>query len=97
LKSSKDLFKEKRINKSAYEKMFDLVLSQSRVNALGDAHNALIIIKNSEDLKVYQKYFTEDKLMTFINKSKEKKLHQNHLSVKIHRKITSANQKSGKK
>ena len=31
LNLSNDLFKEKRINKSAYEKMFDLVLSQSRM------------------------------------------------------------------
>jgi hypothetical protein len=39
--------------------MFDLVLSQSRMNALEDAHNALIKIKNSEDLKVYKKDFTK--------------------------------------
>ena len=109
LNLSNDLFKEKRINKSAYEKMFDLVLSQSRMNALEDAHNALIKIKNSEDLKVYKKDFTklkkeekvkregEDKFMIMINKNKEKKLHKYHLSVKIHRKITYTSKKSGKK
>jgi 5-methylcytosine-specific restriction endonuclease McrA len=109
LNLSNDLFKEKRINKSAYEKMFDLVLSQSRMNALEDAHNALIKIKNSEDLKVYKKDFTklkkeekvkregEDKFITMINKNKEKKLHKYHLSVKIHRKITYTSKKSGKK
>jgi hypothetical protein len=89
--------------------MFDLVLSQSRMNALEDAHNALIKIKNSEDLKVYKKDFTklkkeekvkrggEDKFITMINKNKEKKLHKYHLSVKIHRKITYTSKKSGKK
>ena len=108
LNLSNDLFKEKRINKSAYEKMFDLVLSQSRVNALKDAHSALVNIKNSEG-KMYKKDFTklkkeervkregEDKFITMINKNKEKKLHKYHLSVKIHRKITYTNDKSGKK
>ena len=108
LNLSNDLFKEKRINKSAYEKMFDLVLSQSRVNALKDAHSALLNIKNSEG-KMYKKDFTklkkeervkregEDKFITMINKNKEKKLHKYHLSVKIHRKITYTNDKSGKK
>jgi hypothetical protein len=73
----------------------------------------LIKIKNSENLKVYENDFTklkkevktkreikegkEDKFMTYINKSKEKKLHKYHLSVKIHRKITYTSQKSGKK
>jgi len=86
-----------------------LVLSQSWMNALEDSHNALIKIKNSEDLKVYKKDFTklkkeekvkregEDKFMTMINKNKEKKLHKYHLSVKIHRKITYTSKKSGKK
>ena len=39
--------------------MVDLVLSQLQVNALEDAHNALIKIKNSEDLKVYKKDITK--------------------------------------
>ena len=75
LNLSNDLFKETRINKSAYEKMFDLVLSQSRMNALEDAHNALIKIKNSENLKVYKKDFTklkkEEKVKREIKEGKE--------------------------
>jgi hypothetical protein len=38
----------------------------------------------------------ENEFMTYINKSKEKKLHKYHLSVKIHRKITYTSKKSGK-
>jgi hypothetical protein len=41
LNLSNDLFKEKKINKSAYNKMFELAVSQSRMNALQDAYNAL--------------------------------------------------------
>jgi hypothetical protein len=57
LSLSPDLFKVKRINKSAYGKMFVLLFSQLQMNALEDVHNASIEIKNLEDLIVYKKDF----------------------------------------
>ena len=105
LNMSIDLLKEKKINKTAYNKMIDLSIGKARVNALEDAYNALLKIKDSE-VKVHAKDFKKlkseekekrapDKFMMMI-KNKEKKLHRYHLTVQIRRKITYTNKKTGK-
>jgi len=81
LNMSIDLLKEKKINKTAYNKMIDLSIGKARVNALEDAYNALLKIKDSE-VKVHAKDFKKlkseekekrapDKFMMMI-KNKEK-------------------------
>ena len=105
LNMSIDLLKEKKINKTAYNKMIDLSIGKARVNALEDAYNALLKIKDSE-VKVHAKDFKKlkseekekrspDKFIMMI-KNKAKKLHRYHLTVKINRKITYTNKKTGK-
>ena len=105
LNMSIDLLKEKKINKTAYNKMIDLSIGKARVNALEDAYNALLKIKDSE-VKVHAKDFKKlkseekekrspDKFMMMI-KNKEKKLHRYHLTIQIRRKITYTNKKTGK-
>ena len=88
---------EEIINETAINKMIDLSIGKARVNALEDAYNALLKIKDSE-VKVHAKDFKKlkseekekrapDKFMMMI-KNKEKKLHRYHSTVKINRKIT---------
>ena len=67
LNMSIDLLKEKKINKTAYNKMIDLSIGKARVNALEDAYNALLKIKDSE-VKVHAKDFKKLK-----SEEKEKK------------------------
>ena len=48
------LLNEKKINKTTYSKMFDLFMSQARMNALNDAKSSLMKIKESNESKVYK-------------------------------------------
>jgi hypothetical protein len=96
------LLNDKKINKSAYNKMYNLYLNKSRLDTLEDAYNALNKIKDS-DVKVHAKDFKKmkseekekrapDKFMLMVkNKQKEIKLHRYHLTAQIRRKITYIN------
>ena len=51
---SNQLLNEKKINKTTYNKMFDLFMSQARINALTDAYSSLTKINESTESKVYK-------------------------------------------
>jgi hypothetical protein len=52
---SNSLLNDKKINKSTYNKMYDLFLSSSRINALEDAYKTLININNTKEGKSINK------------------------------------------
>ena len=51
---SNQLLNEKKINKTTYNKMFDLFMSQARINALTDAYSSLTKINESTEAKVHK-------------------------------------------
>ena len=52
---STNLLNDKKINKATYNKMFALFMGNARMNALDDAYNTLVNIKNSREVKVVKK------------------------------------------
>ncbi len=69
---SNKLYNEKKINKSTYNKMDELVWGRTRGNTLEDAYNALMKVENSKESKVFNKgNLKELKLNERLNRQKE--------------------------